>query len=219
MDWKSIISLTKNNSISNRFAAPAPAGITYTNSTGRHTGVDMVLKNDRIPSFSDGTVIKTVTGNTGYGNYVVVKDSRGFYNYYAHLNSISVVPGQTVKEGDILGIQGSSGNSNGKHLHLEIRRDMNDAKTAIDPSSYFLDNTKETSWKNWMNNLNDKITQSELAGRVPWATPAEKANSGYTILGFLGHISTALIIRIIFILTGIFLLYVAITRGMFGDRG
>ena len=205
--WNEILKLTKTNGITNRYAAPAPVGVTY--ATGRHGGVDMVLKNDNVPSFSSGTVVRTKTGDTGFGNYVVVKDNRGFYNYYAHLNSISVKEGQKVNEGDILGIQGETGQAKGKHLHLEVRSNMSDNKSTVNPVTHFAKNPDS-----WGNRLDDKITGAEMNGTAPWTKEAiEERNS------FLKNMSLGFLVKAGFVLGGVFCIYVAITKGLFGGSG
>jgi murein DD-endopeptidase MepM/ murein hydrolase activator NlpD len=59
--------------------------------------------------------------NSGYGNRVMINHGNGYQTLYAHLSKISVVVGQTVKRGDVVGIMGSTGRSTGTHLHFEIR--------------------------------------------------------------------------------------------------
>jgi len=59
--------------------------------------------------------------NTGYGNYVIVDHGNGFSTLYSHLNSVFVAPGESVARGEQIGTVGSTGNSTGPHLHLEIR--------------------------------------------------------------------------------------------------
>lgn len=77
--------------------------------------------------------------NGGYGNCVEIKHTDGngnvFYTLYGHMrdNSLCVSKGQFVEEGQILGKQGSTGNSTGDHLHFEIR--LSD-QTTIDPTPY-----------------------------------------------------------------------------------
>lgn len=60
--------------------------------------------------------------NAGYGNRVMIDHGNGFVTLYAHMNSISVQVGQTVRRGDVIGQMGSTGRSTGPHCHFEIRR-------------------------------------------------------------------------------------------------
>ncbi len=59
--------------------------------------------------------------NGGYGNHVIIDHGNGFTTLYAHLTSIFVTPGMTISKGQEIGTMGSTGNSTGPHLHLEIR--------------------------------------------------------------------------------------------------
>ncbi len=61
--------------------------------------------------------------NHGYGNMVVIDHGNGFTSLYAHLSTFSVRKGAGVRQGQIVGNMGNSGNSTGPHLHLEIRKD------------------------------------------------------------------------------------------------
>ena len=58
--------------------------------------------------------------SSSYGNYVSVSHGSGNTTVYAHLSSRKVSVGQKVKQGDLLGITGSTGISSGPHLHFEI---------------------------------------------------------------------------------------------------
>ena len=69
---------------------------------------------------SDGGVVVAAGWNGGYGNYVKIQHANGIATAYAHLNSISVVKGQTVSRGQQVGLIGSTGNSSGPHLHFEV---------------------------------------------------------------------------------------------------
>lgn len=96
-----------------------------------HAGIDLVkLKggvNAPIEAFIGGEVIyagfgQSGTGVGGYGNVVVIKDSKGAAHVYAHLHSVSVKKGATVKKGQTIGRQGATGNVTGAHLHYEVRK-------------------------------------------------------------------------------------------------
>lgn len=60
--------------------------------------------------------------NSGYGNRIILDHGNGYQTLYGHLSRIYVTVGQTVKRGDVIGQEGSTGRSTGPHLHFEIRR-------------------------------------------------------------------------------------------------
>jgi len=55
-----------------------------------------------------------------YGLYVVVMSPDGIETLYAHLASISVSQGESVGQGQVIGVVGSTGYSTGTHLHFEV---------------------------------------------------------------------------------------------------
>lgn len=72
-----------------------------------------------------GTVTKASVGTWGggYGNHVIIDHGNGVKTLYAHMDSVSVYPGQWVNQGDVLGIMGNTGRvygATGIHLHLEV---------------------------------------------------------------------------------------------------
>lgn len=86
-----------------------------------HTGIDIANSNNtKISSATDGIVIKTEKMNKYYGNNIEIEKD-GVIFKYAHLNKIEVKQGETVKQGDIIGLMGSTGMSTGPHLHFEIK--------------------------------------------------------------------------------------------------
>jgi murein DD-endopeptidase MepM/ murein hydrolase activator NlpD len=68
----------------------------------------------------------------GYGRYVVIAHKDGFATLYGHLSSIAVHAGDTVHQGEVIGAEGSTGNSTGPHLHFEVRLDGD----PVDPLPY-----------------------------------------------------------------------------------
>ena len=86
-----------------------------------HTGLDIAT--------ATGTPIKVVASGTvthasyqgSYGNLVKVSHGNGLETWYAHTSKMYVSVGQKVEAGQVIAAVGSTGNSTGAHLHLEIR--------------------------------------------------------------------------------------------------
>lgn len=88
-----------------------------------HKGVDLVGKGSKhIYPVNEGTVVYVKKISSGYGNHVLINHGNGVWSLYAHLRSVYVKDGQYVNKNTILGVEGSTGNSTGSHLHLEIRQ-------------------------------------------------------------------------------------------------
>ena len=85
-----------------------------------HRGVDLAAaEGTPIKAIQDGRVVSA--GEAGsYGLCVVIEDENGYQSRYAHCASISVTAGQEVKRGDVIAAVGSTGQSTGPHLHLEV---------------------------------------------------------------------------------------------------
>jgi murein DD-endopeptidase MepM/ murein hydrolase activator NlpD len=100
-----------------------------------HAGVDIAgPRGTPVYAAGDGTVVRAECTSTycdrdgnlhlgGYGNLVEVDHGGGVSTRYAHLSAYTVTTGQPVRAGALLGYQGSTGNSTGVHLHLEVRID------------------------------------------------------------------------------------------------
>jgi LysM repeat protein len=87
-----------------------------------HPGLDIALAEGSAVVASDtGTVTFAGWNIYGYGNLIVINHGNGYETFYAHLNGISVVPGQIVYQGNVIGSSGNTGNSSGPHIHFEIR--------------------------------------------------------------------------------------------------
>lgn len=91
-----------------------------TGANALHNGVDISLA-EGTPVVAGLTgKVTTSTYNDSYGNYVVIEDQDGYEIRYAHLSSRSVSTGQQIEKGEEIGKVGSTGNSTGPHLHLEL---------------------------------------------------------------------------------------------------
>ena len=74
----------------------------------------------------------------GYGNYIIIEHSDGMYTLYAHLayNSVTVMAGDVVEQGQVIAKLGHTGNSTGPHLHFEMREGGNTFANRVDPLDY-----------------------------------------------------------------------------------
>ena len=97
-----------------------------------HTGLDIAT--------SSGTPIKVMAEGTvtcasyqgSYGNLVKIDHGNGVETWYGHTSKMYVKVGQKVNAGDVIASVGSTGNSTGPHLHLEIRLNGNH----VNPQKY-----------------------------------------------------------------------------------
>ncbi len=86
-----------------------------------HTGLDIAAtKGTPIKVVAAGTVI-AASYDGSYGNLVKVDHGNGVETWYAHTSKMYVKVGEQVEAGDVIAAVGSTGNSTGPHLHLEIR--------------------------------------------------------------------------------------------------
>jgi len=88
-----------------------------------HSGIDLVMTgtSKTIVASSAGVVSSLPTEPTGGGNVVVVDHGGGVTTVYMHMASRSVTLGEKVWPGKPLGIEGSTGNSTGSHLHFTVK--------------------------------------------------------------------------------------------------
>ncbi|MFP4643134.1 MAG: M23 family metallopeptidase [Spirochaetales bacterium] len=99
-----------------------------------HTGIDIAHHGSSIPlvATADGTVVETGNREFGYGLYVDIEHRYGIRTKHAHLSRIDVSEGDEVKQGDTIGLLGSTGMSTGPHVHYEIIVGGRN----VDPSGY-----------------------------------------------------------------------------------
>ncbi|MEA2672435.1 MAG: hypothetical protein QOG45_2655, partial [Chloroflexota bacterium] len=64
--------------------------------------------------------------------HVIIAHDGHTFTLYGHLESFAVHPGDQVKQGQVIGLVGSTGNSTGPHTHFEVRVD----RTPADPGPY-----------------------------------------------------------------------------------
>ena len=90
--------------------------------TSAHTGLDISApQGTPIKAAASGTVVSSGRDSHGYGNMIVISHGNGVQTYYAHCSALYAVAGQQVSQGEVIASVGSTGNSTGPHLHLEVR--------------------------------------------------------------------------------------------------
>ena len=90
--------------------------------SGPHTGTDLAGPCGATEmAAAAGTIIHAGPGVAWAGNYVVIDHGAGITSWYAHMSAAAVTVGQTVQAGQPVGVEGSTGNSTGCHLHFEVR--------------------------------------------------------------------------------------------------
>jgi len=109
-----------------------------------HKGVDLAADTgEPVYAIADGTVIYAGNGLRGYGNVVILRHDSKLTSLYAHNSKLKVKQGDTVKQGQLISLLGSTGHSTGPHVHFEIR----EGDEAVDPmlrlpKSKFVDATE-----------------------------------------------------------------------------
>lgn len=101
-----------------------------------HLGVDLAAPLHTPVYASMGGTVVTAEHHYSYGNYIKIKHhvkGKDYYTLYAHLSEIGVKVGQKVKQGELIALVGSTGDSTGYHLHFEVH-DGNDER--MNPEDY-----------------------------------------------------------------------------------
>jgi murein DD-endopeptidase MepM/ murein hydrolase activator NlpD len=70
----------------------------------------------------------------GYGYHVKIQHNSTYSTLYAHCSQIAVVVGQEVRQGEVIGFVGTTGNSTGYHLHFEVWT----GGVRVNPLGYFV---------------------------------------------------------------------------------
>src|SRR3990172_3119894 len=87
-----------------------------------HRGIDLRAGlGDPIYAVDGGVVLYAGWNDFGYGNLVVIDHGNGWQSVYGHLSQWNVDCGQSVFQGNVIGLDGRTGRSSGPHLHFELR--------------------------------------------------------------------------------------------------
>ncbi|MEU5946149.1 peptidoglycan DD-metalloendopeptidase family protein [Micromonospora sp. NPDC047465] len=100
-----------------------------------HAGIDFALPaGTPVRAAFGGTVTKAGDVGDGYGISVVVDHGNGYLTHYAHLSTAKVGVGDKVGAGETIGLEGSTGDSTGPHLHFEVHQGQ--MWNQIDPAPF-----------------------------------------------------------------------------------
>ena len=95
----------------------------FTKARKMHEGMDFTAKTGTpIYATGDGVVARADNTASGFGNHIVIRHGFGYETLYAHLSRYKCRAGQRIKRGDIIGYVGSTGRSEGPHLHYEVHK-------------------------------------------------------------------------------------------------
>lgn len=121
-----------------------------------HMGTDFgAATGTAVYATGDGVITFAAT-NGGHGKHIVIDHAGPYKTKYSHLSSIKVRKGATVKQGDLIGLVGSTGMSTGPHLHYEFHVNGK----AVNAMTVDLPNTE---------NLPDAELQAFALTREQWA--------------------------------------------------
>jgi murein DD-endopeptidase MepM/ murein hydrolase activator NlpD len=99
-----------------------------------HPAIDLAGRlGNAIYATDAGVIVYAGWNDYGYGNLLMIDHGNGWQSLYAHLDAINVICGQSVGQGELIGLLGTTGNSSGPHLHFEL---MNTTLGKVNPHLY-----------------------------------------------------------------------------------
>lgn len=132
----------------------------------RHTGVDFSAGTGTPINAPIGGKVVEVSTSGAYGKTVVIRMPDGYYMRFAHMSSMNVSKGQTIKAGQLIGKVGSTGASTGAHLHLEVMTPASGGKygrsSFVDPIDYL--NGRKTAARADKSTETERTTRDEPSG-------------------------------------------------------
>lgn len=169
----------------NRVTSPfGPRKSPISGAAETHRGQDIVPTdgNWQVRECTGGTVLR-VTADQWRGKYVDVQTAPGVFQRYQHMDVISVGVGQTVPQGTVLGLAGSTGDVTGRHLHFGVYKNGTAEACAVNPAAF--SGVPNTTATHPGNSALDKAPAQPEAPAQPQApsqpqAPAQPNNPGGT---------------------------------------
>ena len=129
---------------------------------GPHRAIDYAAAlGTPIRAVGDGTVTFAGWSSVGYGNLTKIRHNATYSTNYAHQSKFAVRVGQKVKQGQIIGYVGSTGNSTGPHLHFEMVKNgvkINPLKEVLPPGKPIKEENKQRYF-DLIDEYNKKLNQ------------------------------------------------------------
>lgn len=113
-------------------------GLFGTRRSGRrmHQGIDLLAGiGEPVLAVRSGLVIKA-KNNKGIGNFVVLRHNPGLTTIYGHLQKIYVRENQRVRQGEVIGLVGKTGNANYANMHAHLHFEIRENNIPQDPLQY-----------------------------------------------------------------------------------
>lgn len=148
----------------------------YANAQGEHGALDYNVKYQPLYAPKSG-VVYSENDHSSYGNSLTIKtNTPDVYYRLAHMDKKAVKKGDTIKQGQYLGVSGNTGHSYGAHVHVEVLKGgTSKGKNGVDPLNYY-DTTKASdgshiklkgsnlSFTDYMNDIGQNIIQETNEG-------------------------------------------------------
>ena len=140
-----------------------------------HDGVDFGMYYQPVLAAAAGRVTWAGWANVNcetcsYGLWVELEHPNGYRTRYGHFSAAGVVVGQTVRQGQILGNSGNTGNSTGPHLHFSADRLVSGTWRSVDPFGW--KGSYTDPWQAYYGAVSDWLwAGGEWAGAAPRGSP------------------------------------------------
>jgi len=125
----------------------------FTKARKMHYGMDFSSpKGTPVYASGNGVVTRADNNSSGYGKHIRIEHGYGYLSLYAHLSQYNVKKGQKVKRGDLIGFVGSTGRSEGPHLHYEVWKDTD----RINPINFYYGSLTAEEFENMLKFANQE---------------------------------------------------------------
>ena len=142
-NWTAQVGVTRTTPATTTVWGPGACGKVYNGAVGRgtfiwpttehwlsgtdyrpdlnHYGIDIAgSAGNAIYAIDAGVVIYAGWNDWGYGNLTIIDHGTGWQSLYAHQSQINVSCGESVSQGQVIGLIGATGHATGPHLHFEL---------------------------------------------------------------------------------------------------